>query len=64
MFDYKWHLRTYVIKHKIIEQATELHKKIINKTISSNDHNNINKLDVLLTTGMVKVERMIKRYDL
>ena len=36
--------------------------KKINKTITSNNHVIINKLDVLLTKGMIKAERMIKKY--
>ena len=37
-------------------------KKQFNNTITSNDHVIINKLDVLLTKGMIKAERMIKKY--
>ena len=39
-------------------------QKKFNNTITSNDHVIINKLDVLLTKGMIKVERMIKKYGL
>ena len=63
VINYKRHLRTYVDKHEIIEHATALQEKNINKIIFSNDYNNINKLDVLLTTGMIKVEQMIKKYS-
>ena len=37
-------------------------KKKINNTITSKDYVLINKLNVLLTTCMIKVERMIKKY--
>ena len=61
VINYKRHIRAYVDKYKMIEQATAIHKKIVKKYFS-NDYNNINKPDVLLTTGMIKAERMIKKY--
>ena len=64
VINYKKHLRTYVDRNIIIEQATELQNKIINSNISPNDHNDINKLDVPLTTGMINVKRMIKKHGL
>ena len=47
--------------HQILEKAADLQKQIKN-TITSKDYVLINKLDVLLTTCMIKVERMIKKY--
>ena len=44
-----------------MEQAAELQKKLINNSITSTDHIIINKLDALLTKGMIKIERMIKK---
>ena len=61
--NYKRHFRTYIDKRKIVKQATELQEKLTNKIISPNDHNTINKLDILLTTEMIKAEQMITKYD-
>ena len=61
VISYKRHLKDYVVTHQIIEKAADL-EICFNKTITSPDHVIINKLDVLLTKGMIKVERMIKKY--
>ena len=62
MLSYKRHLQSFVVHHNIIEQATEIQKKLVNKSITSKDHIIINKLDTLLTKGMIKAERMITQY--
>ena len=48
VLNYKRHLQRFVVNHQIIEQATEIQKKLVNKSITSKDHITINKLDVLL----------------
>ena len=62
VLSYKRHLKKFVVHHKIIEQATAIQKKLVNKSITPKDHIIINKLDVLLTKGMNKAERMITKY--
>ena len=61
MINYKRHLKSYVVTHRIIEQAAEIQKQLVNNSITSKDHIIINKLDVILTKGMNKVEQMIKK---
>ena len=60
VINYKRHLKYYVVNHRIIEHADELQKKLINNSITSTDRIINNKLDVLLTKGMIKAERVIK----
>ena len=62
MLNYKRHLQRFVVNHQIIEQATEIKKKLVNKSITSKDHITINKLDALLIKGMIKAERMKTKY--
>ena len=62
MLNYKRHLQHFVVNHQIIEQATEIQKKLVKQSITSKDHITINKLDALLTKGMIKAERMITKY--
>ena len=62
VLSYKRHLQSFVVHHKIIEQATEIQKKLVNKSITSKDYIIINKLDTFLTKSMIKAERMITKY--
>ena len=62
VINYKRHLKRFVVNHRIIEQATAIQKHLVNKSITSKDHITINKLDVLLTKGMIKAEQMITKY--
>ena len=58
---YKRHLKLYVVTHRIIEQAAEIQKQLVNNSIISKYHIIINKLYVLLTKIMIKAEWMIKK---
>ena len=62
VLNYKRHLQRFVVNHQILEQATKIQKKLVNKSITSKDHITINKLDALLTKGMIKAERMMTKY--
>ena len=63
MIKYKHHLKYYVVTHQIIGKTTDLQKKLT-KLLLPTIMQIINELDVLLTKGMIKAERMIKKYGL
>ena len=56
---YKQHLKAIVTKKIVLEKATLLQAKLNTNSITSNDFKQINELDALLTSGMLKAERMI-----
>ena len=58
---YKQHLKHIVINKLVIEKAKILQAKLNTNSITPNDFKKINELDNLLTSGMLKAERMIAR---
>ena len=61
---YKQHLKTIFTNKFFIEKATLLQAKLNTNYFISTDFSQINELDALLTSGMLKAERMIARYGL
>ena len=61
---YKQHLKHIVINKLVIEKAKIIQVKLITNSITPNDFTKINELDNLLTSGMLKVERMIVRDEI
>ena len=61
---YKQHLKAIVTKKIVLEKATLLQAKLNTNSITSNDFKQINELDALLTSGMLKTEHMLVITDL
>ena len=61
---YKQYLKTILNNKSVPEKAKLLQAKINTNSITSTDFSQINELDELLTSGMLKAERMITRYGL
>ena len=61
---YKQHLKHIVINKHVIEKAKILQAKLNTNSITSNDFTKMNELYNLLTSGMLKAERMIVRVGL
>ena len=61
---YKQHLKTTLNNKSILEEAKLIQAKINSNSNTSVDFYQINELDILLTSGMLKAERMIVRYGL
>ena len=61
---YKQHLKSIFNIKSVLDKVKLLQTKVTNNLISSNDFPQINGLDELLTSGMLKVEHMITRFGL
>ena len=61
---YKQYLKYIIITKHVIEKAKILQSKLNTNSITSNDFTKINELDNLLTSIMLKAERMIVRVGL
>ena len=53
-----------LLKKLVLEKSTFLQTKLNTNSITSNDFKQINEIDALLTSGMLKAERMIVRAGL
>ena len=61
---YKQHLKTIFTNKFFIEKATLLQAKLNTNSITSTEFSQIDELDALLTSSILKAERMIVRDDL
>ena len=52
---------TYITKHHILDRINEINDKLKHNQLTSRDLKQINKIDELITTGMIHSEERIKK---
>ena len=60
----KQHLKSILNNKSVLEKAKLLQTKLTTNSIIPNDFHQINELNEMLTSGMLKAERMVTRYGL